>query len=112
MVLNLSLFCPVYSSSASHTVGTPADTVTFSASNSSYRLLPSSPAPGNTSLAPTMAQVYGRLQALAWNIGTTGSITSRMEMLSASGDAAAKAWIMFERCEYSTPLGLPVVPEV
>ena len=51
-VLNLSLFCFMYASRPSHTVGTPAVVVTFSDSNSSYRLLPSSAAPGKTSLAP------------------------------------------------------------
>ena len=39
----------------SHTVGTPALKVTFSVSNSSQMLAPSSAAPGNTSLAPIIA---------------------------------------------------------
>ena len=58
-------------------------------SNSSYSDLPSSAGPGKTSLAPTMHAMYGRPQALTWNIGTTGRIASRAEQFSASGSAAA-----------------------
>jgi hypothetical protein len=83
------LFCLRYASSPSHTVGTPALIVTPSVSNSSKRLLPSRCGPGKTIFAPTMVHEYGRLQALTWNIGTTGSTTSRAERLSVSGSAAA-----------------------
>ncbi|MDT4846153.1 hypothetical protein FQZ97_801680 [compost metagenome] len=69
-------------------------------------------APGNTSLAPTSGTEYGRPHALTWNIGTTGRITSRAEQPSASGSADAYECSTVERCEYSAPLGLPVVPEV
>jgi hypothetical protein len=48
------LLACMWASRPCHTVGTPADMVTPSLSNSSCSDLPSSPAPGNTSLAPTM----------------------------------------------------------
>ena len=83
----------------SQTVGTPAEKVTFSFSNSSHRLSPSSLAPGNTSLAPIMAATYGMLQALTWNIGTTGRITSRADRFITSGRGVAKACSTMERCE-------------
>jgi hypothetical protein len=51
-------------------------------------------------------------QALAWKRGTMTRIESLEPMLSASGEHAISAWITVDRCEYSTPLGLPVVPEV
>jgi hypothetical protein len=51
-------------------------------------------------------------QALTWNIGTTGRMLSPAEQFSASGSAAAKVCSTVERWLYSTPLGLPVVPEV
>ena len=51
-------------------------------------------------------------QLLAWNSGTTGSMTSLAEVPSASFALAMKEWMTLERCEYSTPLGSPVVPEV
>ena len=50
-------------------------------------------------------------QALTWNMGTAGMIASAAEMFSMSGVIAAQACSTVERCEYSTPLGLPVVPE-
>ena len=53
-VLNFSSFCFTWLIRPSHTVGTPALKVTFSASNSSYSDLPSRCGPGNTSLAPTI----------------------------------------------------------
>src|SRR5437868_288948 len=112
MVLNFrSLFCTCVSRPC-QTVGTPAETVTPSASNSSYRLLPSRPGPGNTSLAPTMQAEYGKPQALTWNIGTTGSTASRELRFSESGKLEPRLCNTVERCEYRTPLGLPVVPLV
>ena len=93
-------------------VGTPADSVTFSDSNNSMRLAPSSCAPGNTSFAPTSGALYGRPQAFTWNIGTTGRTTSRAESPRASGRHAPNAWSSVDRWLYSTPFGLPVVPDV
>ena len=50
--------------------------------------------------------------ALTWNMGTTGNTASRAEMFIASGIAEANECKTVERCEYKTPLGLPVVPDV
>src|SRR5512139_1914283 len=96
----------------SHTVGTPALKLTFSASNSSYSDLPSRCGPGITSLAPTSGPEYGRPHALTWNIGTTGRMTSRAEQPSESGSALPNACSSVERWLYTAPFGLPVVPEV
>ena len=65
-----------------------------------------------TSLQPTSAAAYGMPQALTWNMGTTGSTTSVALRHIASGKAAAIACNTVERCEYTAPLGLPVVPDV
>src|SRR5260370_34872289 len=51
-------------------------------------------------------------QLLAWNSGTTGSIVSLADVPSASLELAISECRTLERCEYSTPLGSPVVPEV
>src|SRR3569623_1798237 len=82
---NFRLFCATWLSKPIHTVGTPAENVTCSCSNSSYTDLPSSAGPGSTSLAPVSGAEYGKPHALTWNIGTTGSTTSREEMPIASG---------------------------
>src|SRR3954470_645963 len=74
-----------------HTVGTPAAKVTPSASISSYTDLPSRAGPGNTSLQPVRAAVYGIPHALTWNMGTTGSTQSRADSAITSGKAAAYA---------------------
>jgi hypothetical protein len=79
MVLNFSPLASTCASSPCHTVGTPADTVTPSASNSACSDAPSSRGPGNTSLAPTMHAMYGMPQAFTWNMGTTGSTVSLAE---------------------------------
>ena len=86
-VLKLSLFCLAWLISPSQTVGTPALKVTFSPSSSSCRDLPSRCGPGNTSLAPTIGAAYGTPQALTWNIGTTGRITSLPPTPMPSGSA-------------------------
>ena len=69
-------------------MGTPALKVTFSVSNRLYSDAPSRNGPGITSLQPTIAAVYGMPQALTWNIGTIGRMTSRVEQFMASGSAA------------------------
>ena len=63
-------------STAIQIVGTPAATVTFS---STIRLAidgPERSGPGITSVAPVATAACASPQALAWNIGTTGRITS------------------------------------
>ena len=62
--------------------------------------------------APDSGTEYGRPQALTWNMGTTGSTVSEARTFRPLGMAEAYACNTVERCEYSAPLGLPVVPEV
>ena len=68
--------------------------------------------PGITSLVPMAGAENAMPQLLAWNSGTTGSMTSLAEVPSASLELAMKECRTLERCEYSTPLGSPVVPDV
>ena len=68
--------------------------------------------PGITSDAPHMNAAYGMPHALAWNIGTIVRMRSRSDRLSAAGVVAASECRYAERCEYATPFGLPVVPDV
>ena len=102
----------MYCSSISHTVGTPAVNVTFSVESNSYTDAPSSLAPGITSLVPMLGAENAIPQLLAWNSGTTGSIVSRALVPSASELFAISACSTLERCEYNTPFGSPVVPDV
>src|ERR1700761_1881481 len=102
----------IWLSSISHTVGTPAVMVTFSVSISSYTDAPSSLGPGITSLVPIIGDENAMPQLLAWNSGTTGSMVSDADVPSASLLLASSACSTLERCEYNTPLGSPVVPEV
>ena len=55
---------------------------------------------------------YGMPQALAWNIGTTGMTESVSRMPIASVVQTISECRTVERCEYTTPLGRPVVPLV
>ena len=93
-------------------VGTPAATVTCSPSIRSSRLLASRAGPGITSLAPAVTAPNGMPHALAWNIGTTGSTVSRCPRPSPSVISVASECSTVDRCEYTTPLGCPVVPDV
>src|SRR3954464_15169953 len=68
--------------------------------------------PGITTDAPHMNAAYGMPHALAWNIGTIVRMRSRSDRLSPAGVMAARECRYAERCEYATPLGLPVVPDV
>ena len=70
-------------------MGTPAENVTFSDSNSSYSDLPSSAAPGNTMRAPDSSTEYGKPQAFTWNMGTTGRTVSVARTFRALGMADA-----------------------
>ena len=51
-------------------------------------------------------------QLLAWNMGVTGSTTSVERTAAKSARPATSECSTVERCEYTTPLGLPVVPLV
>ena len=90
-------FCFMWLMTPSQMVGTPALKVTRSDSNSACSDLPSRCGPGKTSLAPTSGALYGRPQALTWNIGTTGRMVSAEELAIASGSAEAKACSTVER---------------
>ncbi len=72
----------------------------------------SSRMPGSTSLAPVPAAAKGRPQALAWNSGTMSMMLSRADTAMTSAAIATKECSICERWLYSTPFGLPVVPDV
>ncbi|MCY1362035.1 hypothetical protein D9M69_487330 [compost metagenome] len=65
-----------------------------------------------TSLAPTIGAEYGMPQALAWNMGTASSSVICEHTPKVSGAHSISECSTVERWLYSTPLGLPVVPEV
>src|SRR5580700_4269373 len=109
---SFSLLAAIWLSSISHTVGTPAVCVTFSLSSNSNTEAPSSLAPGSTSLVPIDGAENAMPQLLAWNSGTTGSMVSPAPAPSESPVLAISACMTLDRCEYSTPFGSPVVPEV
>jgi hypothetical protein len=52
------------------------------------------------------------LHALTWNIGTTSSAVSARDTARLSTVHAPNACNTVDRCEYSTPFGWPVVPDV
>ena len=93
-------------------VGTPAVTVTCSDSSRSSRAAGARSGPGITSDAPAIIAACPRPQALAWNIGTTGRILSDSDSENTADVSVANECSQVERCEYSTPFGLPVVPVV
>src|SRR4051812_27585864 len=93
-------------------VGTAPENVTRSSftmrvSGSAWRNLP-----GMTSAAPHRNAAYGIPHAFAWNIGTIINTRSRSETFNAFGVVAANECRNADRCEYATPFGLPVVPDV
>jgi len=57
-------------------------------------------------------EANGAPHALTWNIGVTSRLTVFSLSATESGSASAMAWRKIERCEYRTPFGMPVVPEV
>ena len=82
---------------ASHTVGTPALSVTPSRSIRSHSTAGSLIAE-KTNLIPAIPPAKGSPQLAAWNIGTTGSITEEASKLKAGGWIAASACSTVERC--------------
>src|SRR5271170_4299551 len=96
----------------SQTVGTAAVIVTFSVSRRSNTEAPSSLGPGITMRAPRIGQESARPQELAWNIGTTGRTESSAVTVRHADVLAIVECRRFERCEYRTPFGFPVVPDV
>ena len=99
-------------STAIQMVGTPAPTVTFSFTMWSAIALPDKSGPGITKFAPHAVAAWVRPQAFTWNIGTTGNTVSDSRTPSESATISAIVCKNVERCEYTTPLGLPVVPLV
>ena len=93
-------------------VGTPAATVTFSSTTRSAIAGPDRSGPGSTSVAPLATPAWARPHALAWNIGTTGRITSDSRAPSESAIIAPIVCKKVLRWVYTTPFGLPVVPLV
>ena len=68
--------------------------------------------PGITRLAPLATAACASPHALAWNIGTTGRMTSLSRTPRLSTVIAPIVWRNVERWLYTTPFGLPVVPLV
>ncbi len=67
---------------------------------------------GMSNDAPQRNAAYGKPHALAWNIGTMASTRSRSDSPSPFGVVATSECRNAERCEYATPFGFPVVPDV
>ena len=76
LLMSRSEFSIRYCWIPSHTVGTPADTVTRSSSMRSTIPGADRSGPGMTILAPTVVAMNVKPHAAAWNCGTTGSSTS------------------------------------
>src|SRR5229473_1534115 len=93
----------------SQTVGTPAENVTPSACAISTRRLAAMSCPTITCLAPVMADINGRPQQFAWNMGTTGITTSRAEIANASTRHPFMACKTVERWEKSLIIKYVVV---
>jgi hypothetical protein len=68
--------------------------------------------PGKTRLAPAIGAACARPQAFAWNIGTTGITVSVSCSPSPALVSTPIECSHVDRCEYTTPFGLPVVPLV
>ena len=83
----------------SQMVGTPAVKVTFSEATRPSSEAGSRCGPGKTCLVPVITAVKGSPQALTWNMGTTGIITSDWLSPSESGSAEASEWSTTARWE-------------
>ena len=68
--------------------------------------------PGNTIFAPVPAAANGIPQQFTWNNGAQSNSESRAEIAIVSADISPKLCSTAERWLCSTPLGLPVVPDV
>ena len=78
-------------------VGTPAVIVTFCSARPSSSVTGSMCGPGKTCLAPDIVLENGKHHAFAWNIGTTGRLTS--SALAPRQALIVSAWIAIARCE-------------
>ena len=86
--------------------------MTFSSTMRLATAGPDRSGPGITKLAPDATAACARPHALAWNIGTTGRITSDSRAPRLSAIIAAIVCRNVDRWLYTTALGLPVVPLV
>ena len=93
-------------------VGTPAATVTRSASMSDAIASGARFGPGITRVAPLPTAACARPHAFAWNMGTTGSTRSRSDTARLPAATTPKVCSTVDRCVDTTPFGLPVVPLV
>jgi hypothetical protein len=93
-------------------VGTAADTVTSYSSMMRPTVCGELSEPWNTSSAPVKGAAYGIPHPFAWNRGTTGKTRSCCVIPTLSAMQNAIEWSHCPRCEYMTPFGMPVVPEV
>ena len=80
-------------------VGTPAAMVTDSLSMRPASAPGDRSAPGMTRVAPVATPAWASPQALAWNIGTTGRITSRSQAPRVSAIIVPKVWSTIDRWE-------------
>ena len=67
---------------------------------------------GSTCLQPSINAEKGTPQPMAWNMGTMPQTASVADNPMESVMHWAMVCKYCERCSYSTPLGLPVVPLV
>ena len=61
-------------------------------------------------MPPTAVTAHGYVHPLQWNIGRVHRYTERGVRPNAS--ALPRAFRYAPRCEYTTPFGFPVVPDV
>ena len=113
-VSELTSYLPGWSSGSDpiQMVGTPAPRVTRSSWMQLQHRSGAMALPGNTCLAPTSVDAYGRPHALAWNIGTIAMTVSRSETARLSTWHSPNECSVSARWLYATPFGLPVVPDV
>ena len=97
---------------AIQTVGTAPVNVTLSFWTSSQMSRGWGFGPAKIWVDPTMTPVNGRHQALAWNMGTMWRMVSSSEIPNESVSASPRQCRNIARWVYTTPFGLPVVPEV
>ena len=115
IVRSEAMFQPSFSHksfTAIQIVGTAPVKVTFSFWTSSQMSRGWGFGPAKIWVDPTITPVNGRHQALAWNMGTMCRTVSSSEIPNESVSASPRQCRNIARCVYTTPFGLPVVPEV
>ncbi len=99
-------------STSNHTVGTAMARVARSSAMNRASGAACANRLGSSRSAPTSQEAYGIPQALAWNMGTTGSSRSYWFSPRASPEQMPSECRNVDRWLYTTPLGRPVVPLV